>query len=367
MNVQAMPANAGHHPLARRLGSALLALGLALPSGGAAQTLRGPVRGGAEVKSRPAFTWKALWVQAAPLKNKGHMELMARRAKQMGFNVIIAAPSADMASAVHGQGLQLYAWVSALQGLAPTGFAQAHPGYLQLVAPEEEAQAGAPRANPDRENVQPGPWLCPDHGLLPAEREALESLARKYPLEGVALDNLGYRNYYACFCQFSETWRASYARRHPTLLRSQILRAFSERALTVYVLQFSAAVKGVNPRLKLAIHIHPDFDPNPFYGNLLEVDYCGETIAGGSPPFWPYVTVAARTRLFLEAEGDFDGDNRFVPFIAVLPGAQKKTPQRLQAEIRIARSAGTGTIMLGYYAALAAHPDLADVVARELR
>lgn len=345
----------------------LFALSLALPSGGAAQTRRGPVRPSTDAKTRSALIWKALWVQSELLTSKAQMDLMARRAKQMGFNVIIAAPSADLVSAVHGQGLQLYAWISALNGLAPVEFYQAHPGYLQVVTPEEQAMLGKPRDNPDREITQAGPWLCPDYGLLPVERQALESLVKQYPLEGLALDNVGYRNYYACYCQYSETRRAIYARRHPTMLRSEILRAYSEWSLAEYVSQVGAAVRAVNPGLKLAIRINPDFDLNPRYGNMLAVDYCGETISWGCAPFWSYSKIRARTRLFLEAEGDYDGENQFVPFIAVFGDADKKSPQRLQAEIRIARSTGTGLIMLGYYAALAKYPDLADVVIQELR
>lgn len=343
-----------------------IAAWLVFPAGAAAQGRPGPVRAPAAEKPYPPLVWKALWVNAQPLKTRGHMELMARRAKIMGFNVIIAEPSADMVSAVHGQGLQFYAWVTALKGLAPAEFYPANPGYLQMVTPAEEASIGAPRDIPDREDVNPGPWLCPDHGLLPVEREALESMVKKYPLEGIALDNVGYRNYYACFCQYSEIQRANYAKRNPTMTRTRIRDEFSEQALVEYVRQSVAAVKAISPGLKLAIHIDPDFDLNPRYGNRLEVDYCGETIAWRYPPFWSYNKIAARNRLFLEAEGEYLGGNQYVPFIGVSVKELKKNPARLRTEIRIARSAGTGLIMIGYYEALAAHPDLADVVIQEL-
>jgi hypothetical protein len=344
-----------------------LAGGLLLAAGGRSRAAPDSVPGAAEKKPRTAFAWKALWVQAEPLKDKGQMELMARRAKQMGFNVIIAAPSADLVAAVHGQGLQLYAWVSALKGLAPPEFYAAQPAYLQAVKPAEEALVGKPRENPDRENVLAGPWLCPDHGLLPIERQALERLLRQYPLEGLALDNVGYRNYSACYCNYSETRRANYARLHPTMLRSQIWLDFSEQALVEYVRQVAAAAEAVNPRLKLAIHINPDFDLNPRFGNKLPVDYCGETIAWRCRPFWSFGKIMKRTQLFLEAEGEYEGQNVFVPFIGVAGEYIKGYAGRLRTEINIARSTGTGVIMLGYYADLAAHPDLADVVAQELR
>ena len=73
-----------------------------------------------------------------------------------------------------------------------------------------------------------------------------------------------------------------------------------------------------------------------------------------------------RTQLFLEAEDEYQGGNQFVPFIGVYAGELKKNTKRLRTEIRIARSAGTGVIMIGYYAALAQDPGLADVVAQEL-
>ncbi|MBU4199783.1 MAG: hypothetical protein KKG09_00405 [Verrucomicrobia bacterium] len=352
---------------ARRFGIGLLALGLVLPFGSEAQTPRGPVRSRTDGKPRPALTWKALWVHAALLQNKGQMELMARRAKGMGFNVIIAEPSADMVSAVHGEGLQLYAWVITLKGLAPSEFYPANPGFLQMVTPEEEALINMPRENPDRDNIHPGPWLCPDYGLLPVERQALESLVKQYPVEGIALENVGYRNYLACFCQYSETRRADYAKRHPTMTRTRIQLEFSEQSLVEYVREVADAVKAINPKLKLAIHINPEFDLNLRYGNKLEVDYCGETIAWCYPPFWSYAKITKRMYLFMQAEGEYQGDNRFVPFIGVYSGELKKSPERLQTEIRIARRIGTGVIMIGFYEALAENPDLADVVAQEMK
>jgi hypothetical protein len=331
------------------------------------QTVGGPLRSHLAEKSRTAFTWKALWVEGESLKTRMHMDLMAQRAKYMGFNVVIAAPSADMVAAVHEHGLQFYALVVNLKELAAADFMKAHPGCLQQALANEEALINTPRENPDRENIQPGPWLCPDFGLLPVERKALETMVKQYELDGVALDNVGYRNYYACFCPYSETARAGYARRHPTLTRLQIMRDFSEQSLVEYVRQAGEVVRAGNPRLKLAIHIDPAFDLNPRYGNKLAVDYCGETIAWCYPPFWDYRKITERTRAFLEAEGEFQGENRFVPFIAVRSGELKKSARRLRNEIRIARSAGTGVIMIGYYEALAENPDLADVVARELR
>ena len=151
------------------------------------------------------------------------------------------------------------------------------------------------------------------------------------------------------------------------MTRSRIRLEFSEQALVEYVRQVAETVRGINAKLKLAIHINPDFDLNPCYGNKLEVDYCGETIAWCYPPFWSYWKITKRTQLFLENEGEYEGGNVFVPFIGVCPDNPVNYPKRLRTEISIARRAGTGVIMIGYYEALAAHPDLAAVVAQGLK
>ncbi len=316
---------------------------------------------------QPTLSWKALWVEATGLQALSKIELVVEQAKTMGFNVIIARPNSKLLSAAHEQGLQFYAWVSCLRGLAPSDFYSEHANYLQRITMDEEFQMRSDRDNPQRDNIQTGPWLCPDFGLLEVERTALEKLLRADPLDGLLLDNVGYRNYYACFCEYSEIMRAAYAKRHPTASRGRVLQDFSEQALVRYVEQVSEVLKRIKPSLKLAIHINPDFDLNPLFGNKLAVDYCAETIAAGMPPFWSYDKIAARSKLFLAAQGIYQQNNHFVPFIAVLAGLDQKSPQRLQREIRLAAAAGTGNIMIAFYEALAENSDLAAVVAQELK
>ncbi len=319
---------------------------------------------------KASFTWKALWTSS--LKTPEEIERMADQAREMGFNVVIGMYDPVMAKAVHERGMKYYVWIVNLCSggrgrLISTGFAKSHPEYLQKVKPEEEVMIKQPRKNPDRANVHGGIWLCPDRGLLPVEKKAIEDIARKKDVDGFGLDYVGYRNYYACFCDYSNEQRQRYAKAHPGLSEDEIMRKYSEECLVRYIRQIRNAVKSIRPDMKIAIHIYPDFDPSPCYANKLDVDYCGETVAWFYQPFWSYDKIASLTRRYAEAEGKFHAFNHFVPFIGVYSGERLKSPERLRNEIRIAGSSGTGNIMLAFYRTFDKHPELAKVVAEELK
>ena len=337
---------------------------------------------------RAAFKWKALWTHAP--RTLAGVRKMVALTREMGFNVLIVMaattngrsyynssflkkpprveidPLAEIIKEAKKKGIRVYAWTSNLR-IPTRSFFKAHPEYAQKVKPSEEALVRAPRVNPDRPNVHGGLWLCPDRGLADLEKKVIQELASKYDIAGFGLDYLGYRNYYACFCEYSNAKRAEFAKAHPKLSRREVMRRFSEEALARWVKQAREAATAVRKDIKLAIHIYPDFDPNPLYANRLAVDYAGQTVAWFYKPFWSFGKVRDRTRAFDRAEGAFHKSNRFVPFVGVYPGEKLKSPERLRKEIRIAGSARSKRIMIAFYRTFEKHPELVKVVADELR
>ena len=142
---------------------------------------------------------------------------------------------------------------------------------------------------------------------------------------------------------------------------------FSEESLVRYVTEVREFVKSLKPSTEFSIHIYPDFDLNPAYGNRLPVEYCGQTIAWFYKPFWSYGKVYDTCIKYKSAQGKFFKYNKFVPFIGVYDKDKLKTPERLRTEIRIAGLAENGTIMLAFDKTFMKHPELVKIVAEEFK
>jgi len=313
------------------------------------------------------FKWKMLCVHKEQTTTKEAIDKMLADAQRMGFDSIYAELSGDLVAAVHRKGMKIYAWMINLRGHETVKeFFKSHPDYAQQVRPVEAALIGKPRLDPDRENIHSGEWLCPDRGLLDVELSEIKGLLKEGKADGIGLDYVGYRNYHACYCAYSVDARRQYAKSHPDLSAAQVLWKFSEESLARYVQQVRAVALAVNPDARLVIHIYPDFDPNPLYGNRLAVDYCGQTVAWFFHPFWPYSRVADLTLQYKTAQGRYHKFNQFVPFIGAY-SKYPKTPEQLKTEIRIAGMAGTGAIMIAFYETFMNDPVLAAVLAEELK
>jgi uncharacterized lipoprotein YddW (UPF0748 family) len=339
---------------------------------------------------RPQFDWRALWVWIGPATSRDEVQRMVALAADTGFNVIIVNttgggqatfrsdllpvppdrpndPFGEAVAAGHARGLQVYAWISYLADSATDAYKKEHPECLQVLLPgQEELAARKTRTSPDRADIMPGQWLCPDRGLGDFERKNTEDIVRRYDVDGVAIDFLGYRNYAACYCDFSVRKRAEFAKAHPQFSDAEVLRHFSEDALIEFTRQVRAAVHAARPPAKIAIHVYPDFDPDPLYGSRLAVDTCGQTVAWFYLPHWSYEKIRDRQMAFMAAEGAGQASARHTAFVGAYAGKMLKSPQRLRTEIRLAGLGGCRNFMFAFYDTLTARPDLAQVLKEEI-
>ena len=338
--------------------------------------------------SKTNFKWKALW--AHPVTTLEDVKKMVELTGKMGFNVLIVQatksngkcfynskilnkskkikidPLREVIKEAKKKKIKVYTWIVNLR-VPPKEFFKSHQEYLQKVKSEEKEAARKSRVNPDRVNVHGGMWLCPDRGLVDFEKNIIEELIKNYDIDGIGIDYLGYRNYYACFCDYSNKKRKEFAKKHPKLSEKEVITQFSEQSLVNWTKQLREIVQDIKPNLKLAIHIYPDFDLNPEYGNKLYVDYCGQTIAWFYKPFWSYGKIYDKATAYKQAEGKYHKYNKHVPFVGVYTGKRLKSPERLRKEIRIAGTSGADTIMISFYKTFVERPDLAKVVAEELK
>ncbi|HUS47153.1 MAG TPA: family 10 glycosylhydrolase [Phycisphaerae bacterium] len=369
------------------------ALGLVLWFGGC--TWRGwqrkqDVKVGRDKLPKAAFEWKALWVWISPDSSRDDVQRMVSLAADTGFNVIIVntagggvatynsrilktpegrqiEPFAEVIREARGRKLEVYAWIGYLANSGADTFQKQHPDWVQVVTPAEQAKAKArTRTNPDRVDVHGGSWLCPDRGLSDYERSITQEVVRTYDVDGIAIDFLGYRNYRACFCEHSTAQRRRFAEAHPELSAEQVLREHSEQSLARFSKQVREAADAVRSGVKVAVHVYPDFDPNPQYGNRLWADYCGQTIAWFYKPFWPYEKVRDKHLGYMAVQGQYHALNRHVPFVGCRWGNLLKPAERIRTEIRIAGLGGCKRIMFAFYETLAKHPEVAQVLKEEL-
>lgn len=340
------------------------------------------------------FDWKALW--AKPPRSRRDAEKLAALADDLGFNVIILQatgynqawyrsrilkpakgltidPLAEVIRAAHPRGIKVYAWVIYLADSGSDSMRQKAPEFYQELKPGTKVDTG-PRRNPDRENRMAGRWLCPDRGLTDHEKRISLEIVTRYPVNGLAIDYLGYQNYRDCHCEYSNRRRAEFENRlnaregfYKPWGETMVADEFSEASLVRWTEELVAAVKAVRPGLKTAIHLYPDFDPNPLYGHRLPVDYLGQTVAWFYQPYWSPEKVYYQTRLHQSLSGRYQRKNRFVPFVGVARGKLLKSPEQVRQELRIAGNFGNGAVMFAFSDVLLENPALAAAVKEELK
>jgi hypothetical protein len=213
-----------------------------------------------------------------------------------------------------------------------------------------------------------GPWLCPDR---PEVRRYATNLAKAIMTndkpDGVALDFVGYKNYSACECDYSNAERAKFAEAHPDLSSEHVVRELSLQNLAALYEGVRKAVQAINPWAKVAAHVYPPFNPEPLYGNRLAADYPAQTVAWFFAPHWPMEKVAARCRQIKQTEHKYHDYVTGTGFIGIyLDSKNKRSAVRFRLEIRAIRDAGLKGICITGASNILEDPELAKVMIEEL-
>ncbi len=289
---------------------------------------------------------KAAWDWHMPRTNRTEEQELVDFAADLGFDTLVLGnPSSNIVSMAHDRGLRV---VSVVSPNADEQFVGGHPDCLQQILPYEEETAKAiSRDRGSRETgqrmahrwfplIQGGRLVCYDHD---ASREFLRNrvFAALEGADGVAFDGFGYKNHYACFC---DACRAARGSDDPATIARHSEGSLVEVSRILY--EHAKAVKSDSIVLN---HVWPPFNPNPYYGALLYLDYCTQTIS------WFYRPVWSIERVELEAAEhkrlQMPGRNRFVPFIGLYADPyQSRTPERVEKELEIALRYGDGHLTL---------------------
>jgi hypothetical protein len=290
--------------------------------------------------------WRAAWCTTADAAK------LVPAAGALRFNAIVAHGSMDrmrvLARRCRDADIECYYWVS-LAARSP-----AQRVLTQVMRPpdmerlEELAQTpdlaaieyqfgGEPP--PGKEDVLAQPLMC-FHQPQTAElirKNIRDALTDCPDLTGIALDSFGYRNYRGCRCDVSETMFAEYRRAHPDLPEEDCRNRFSLETLVLFINRTADTVRELRPNAKTAIHVFPAFLPDPLYGRRLNVDYCCETVAWFTKPYWPDRKIVEYTRAVAAKEKRTDSHSRGIPLVGLVVDtpAADKSPERFAHELTL--------------------------------
>ncbi len=137
--------------------------------------------------------------------------------------------------------------------------------------------------------------LCPNNKLAQKlQKEQIDSLLTVPGLKGIAFDKYGYQNYHRCYCDDCERGLQEFKRENPDISPETAEVKYFRDLLVDWINDLANHVRGRKADAKTAIHIWPVFSPEPLYGNLLDVDFCGQTTAWYTR--WPTEKIAEYSR-----------------------------------------------------------------------
>lgn len=286
---------------------------------------------------------KAAWDWALPRASDGERAALVSFAADLGFDtLVLGAPEPDLVEEAHKRALRV---VAVLSPTVDSRFADMNPDAVQRMQPYENGMLDAIRSQPNETSqrtahrwfplVQGGELLCYEHdesrSLLSRRIEELLATA-----DGIALDGFGFRNHYACFCSHCVSQHTG---------DPETIASYSERSLVEISRFITEHAKRVQPEAIVMNHVWPPFNPNPYYGCNLFLDYCTQTISWFYRPMWDLSRVRLEAQLHASVERR--DRNRFVPFIGLYADPyQTRTPERVAAELEIAREYGAGSFVL---------------------
>ena len=272
-------------------------------------------------------------------------------AAELGFDtLIIHNPDETIADRCRGSGLRPVAVISPV---VDDDFIFHHPEALQSMLPVEREMDTVLSQHAQPSYQQQVHWWYPliQRGSLPCyeHQETREYIGKKIEAalstaDGIALDGFGFKNHYACHCpNCCELCRAE-KERNPDATDLQVSAEVARRTLVDISEYIYTRAKEIKPDCLVTNHIWPPFNPDPYYGRDLRLDFCTQTISWFYRPNWSLEMV--RFEASEHARLQRPERNRFVPFIGLFwrEPYQRRTPERIEAELQIALEVGKGSI-----------------------
>ncbi|MDD5599697.1 MAG: hypothetical protein PHV82_17260 [Victivallaceae bacterium] len=314
--------------------------------------------------------WKMTWCWTLPCRNERDIEYGVIQARNLGFN----AMEWSQAQAEFPE-----TFVAVCRKHKMESYYCINPAseIKQQLLPAEDnfpvsSQAGGEPPDPDIGKVISHKRRRPCFNQEDARRnaKAVVDKAIKLGFDGIALDFVGYDNLHGCYCASCCKARRDYIASHPGMAAKEAENRFAEECIVKYYASVVAYAKAVKPAVKTTCHIYPAFMPDILYGNLLPVDYCGQTVAWFFKPHWKFEKIKKYSEIVVRDENKYHAHSIGTPFIGFYCGGgyakDRKTAERMRQEIRIIKDAGAKGIQIVELGHILADKAVSRVLAEEL-
>lgn len=314
------------------------------------------------------FKWKVVWHWTRGKKPFNLISL----AKSLGFNAI-QTDNREMADAAHKAGLSA---VGVVRMYAPKESAQVileeegrRLSWMKEEGLWKDLSQGGGEPILGGEIAQFRPW-CWNRPEALVEHKKLIGRLLGDGCDILALDWIGFQNFYACFCPVCRRKHIAFKKKHPELPPEAALQRYSENCLVSLCNELIRYAKAKKPDVVIMCHMWPHFAPNPLYGNRVEFDYIGDTVSWFFKPYWEYDKVKWYTEAAVRGASRFHKNQRAMPFIGIFShkplSKHRKSPERLRREIRIVKDSGAKAIQFAELGHIASDEELMSVLREEL-
>ncbi|MDD5699489.1 MAG: carbohydrate-binding family 9-like protein [Victivallaceae bacterium] len=323
-----------------------------------------------EMKSNHELNWKMTWCWTLPCGNQQDIEYGVRQAKNLGFNVMEWSQAQAKFPKIFVEVCRKHN-IESYYCINPASKVK-----QQLLETEcnfpVSSQAGGEPLEQDIGKViaHKGhrPCFNQNDALKNAKRKVDQAISLGF--NGIALDFVGYDNLHGCYCPSCCKLRKNYIDSRPGMSEKEAENRFAEECIIKFYASVVAYAKSVKPDLKTTCHIYPAFMPNILYGNLLPVDYCGQTVAWFFNPHWKFEKIRKYSEIVVKDENKYYSHSIGTPFIGFYcKGKQaqnRKTADRIRQEIRIIKEAGAKGIQMVELGHILADKAVSKAIAEEL-
>jgi hypothetical protein len=181
-------------------------------------------------------------------------------------------------------------------------------------------------------------------------------------IAGFAFDYIGYANYRGCYHPDCLALYEHHLRNNDLPDTPANRDAFSLKELVAYSNAMVDHVKSINPDWKVKSHVYPLYMPEPLYGNRLNVDYCGQTVAWHF--LWPEEKIRHYANVVVRDQNKYFEHVRGVPFIGFgnPEDFDLKTPEIFERELKAILNSGAEFLMLHTFGTLVEYPEIVAVL-----
>ncbi len=323
--------------------------------------------------------WRGGWGTGRDIKKT------VAKAKELGFCAIMQQyrnnfkKLNELCEEAQKENIEIYYWIALSPRKEPKGL-------WQQVNPEEAKKAAGIKADKDpfKHGYQHGgepvnkqtdvfmkDLMCfhrPE--VVKITQDKIRKAFKECPkLAGIAFDFFGYKNYRCCRCPYSmKLFEEYYKKQPPGTDREKAFEKFSLDTLVEFNNKLAAFVRKTKPGAKVVTHVYPTFIPNPVYGNLLDVDYCCQTVAWYFKPYWDLEKVEKYTKFVIGEEKKYHSKAKGIPFVGISQSKPElsKPTDVFRKELKTIRSCGTQSFSICPFSIFIQKPELGQVFLEEM-